>query len=220
MTKPVRIGIVGCGSVATKYMMLAEQLHFRGIADVVGACDIQGEKRRVMLERYGIDRFTTQYRELLEWDDIDLVLVLTSMLEHGSIAKAALRAGKHVLVEKPMATTLGEAAELLELAKIGPGILLPAPHIVLSPTYQAIWKRLKSGDIGQVKLARALYGWAGPWWGQWFYQAGGGALFDMGVYNVTSLTGLLGPVKRVMAMTGVAIPQRIVEGVAYGRTGR
>ena len=55
-------------------------------------------------------------------------------------------------------------------------------------------------------------GWAGPWWGPWFYRQGGGALFDLGVYNVTSLCGLLGPARRVTAMTGVAIPERVVEG--------
>jgi predicted dehydrogenase len=71
---------------------------------------------------------------------------------------------------------------------------------------------VQRGDIGPVYLARALYGWAGPWWGRWFYEPGGGSLFDLGVYNVTSLTGLLGPAKRVTAMTGVAIPERIVEG--------
>ena len=75
-----------------------------------------------------------------------------------------------------------------------------------------MWQRIKRGDIGQVLLARANYGHAGPSWGPWFYQHGGGALFDLGVYNVTSLTGFIGPVKRVTAMTGVAIPERVVDG--------
>jgi predicted dehydrogenase len=143
------------------------------------------------------------------------VLVLTSMQEHGEITRAALKAGKHVLVEKPMSTNLDEAAEIVELAKTSPGRLVPAPHVVLSKTYQNIWKRLHRGDIGQVTLARALYGWAGPSWGRWFYRHGGGALFDLGVYNVTSLTGLLGPAKRVTGMVGVAVPERMVEGSLF-----
>ena len=63
-----------------------------------------------------------------------------------------------------------------------------------------------------MHLARARYGWAGPTWTRWFYEEGGGALFDVAIYNITTLTGLLGPVRRVVAMTGVAIPDRMVAG--------
>src|SRR5262249_48563420 len=156
----------------------------------VAACDVKEEKREFVRERFGITRFSTDYHDLVRLDDVDLVLVLTSMPAHGPIARAALEAGKHVLVEKPMAGTLAEAAQLLELAKSSPGYLLPAPHVILSPTFQAIWRRVHRGDIGKVLSARALYGWSGPTWGPWFYRPGGGALFDLGVYNVTSLTGL------------------------------
>jgi predicted dehydrogenase len=212
MPQPVRIGVIGCGSVVSKYMQLAEQLQFRGLAQVVAACDIIESRSRHMHDRWGVPHTTTRGQDIIDADDVDLVLVLTSMQEHYQLTRAALLAGKHVLVEKPMATHLDEAAELVEIAKTSPGILHPAPHIILSETYQTIWKRLHRGDIGRVLTARALYGWAGPWWGQWFYREGGGALFDLGVYNVTSLTGLLGPVKRVTAMTGVVLPDRLVEG--------
>ena len=180
MTNPVRIGIIGCGSVVSKYLKLAEQLQFRGQAQVVAACDIVEDRRRHMRDHYGIPRVTAQAQDIIEADDVDLVLVLTSMQEHYELTRAALQAGKHVLVEKPMATNLKEAAELVEMAKTSRGILHPAPHIILSQTYQTIWKRLQRGDIGRVLTARALYGWAGPWWGQWFYRHGGGALLRPG----------------------------------------
>ncbi len=212
MSQPVRIGIIGCGSVSSKYLRLAQQLHWRGLADVVVACDLIAAKHGDVSKHYGEVPFTTRYQDVLSRADIDLVLVLTNMQSHYEITRAALQAGKHVLVEKPMAPNLKEAAELVALSKTSPGILHPAPHIILSQTYQTMWKRLHRGDIGRVLTARALYGWAGPWWGQWFYQQGGGALFDLGVYNIASLTGLLGPVKRVTAMTGVVLPDRIVEG--------
>jgi predicted dehydrogenase len=212
-TQPAKIGIIGCGSVMTgPYMSLIERLSCRGLVEVVSVCDTNEAKQQLVADRFGISNFTTDFRRIIESDEVELVMVLTSMVEHGSLARAALEAGKHVLVEKPMAVTLAEAAQLVELAQRSPGYLMCAPHIILSPTYQAMWQRLRRGDIGQVLSARALYGWAGPNWGQWFYRPGGGALFDLGVYNVTSLTGLLGPVKRVMAMTGVAIPTRMVEG--------
>jgi predicted dehydrogenase len=117
-----------------------------------------------------------------------------------------------VLVEKPMAMTLPEAAELVEISKTSPGILVCAPHVVLSPTYQDMWRTIHRGDLGEIHLARGMYGWAGPWWGPFFYQKGGGAMFDLGVYNVTTLTGLLGPAKRVVALSGIAIPEREVDG--------
>ncbi|MEP7355808.1 MAG: Gfo/Idh/MocA family oxidoreductase [Anaerolineales bacterium] len=212
MTQPVRIGVIGCGSVSEKYLKLANQMRLRGQAETVAACDIKDARGEWVRAEYGVGRFTTRYQDLLAMPDVDLVLVLTSMQMHGEITRAALQAGKHVLVEKPMSTSLDEAAEIVELARTSPGHLVPAPHVVLSKTYQNIWQRVHRGDIGQVTLARALYGWAGPWWGRWFYQPGGGALFDLGVYNVTTLTGLLGPAKRVTGMVGVAVPERMAEG--------
>jgi len=212
MTAPVRIGVIGCGSVSEKYLKLARQLRGRGQAEIVAACDINESKREWLRADFGVERFTTRYKDVLDMPEVDLVLVLTSMVEHGPITRAALLAGKHVLVEKPMAVTLDAAAEIVEISKSSPGRLVPAPHVVLSKTYQTMWQRLQRGDIGKVTSARALYGWAGPWWGRWFYAEGGGSLFDLGVYNVTSLTGFLGPAKRVTAMTGVAVPQRLAEG--------
>jgi predicted dehydrogenase len=213
MSLPMRIGIVGCGGVTFgSYGRTLKLLRGERLVELTFACDVVASKRQAVLEEFGIDQFTTDYRELVNAPDVDLVLVLTSMREHGPIAKAALLAGKHVLVEKPMATTLSEAAELVQLANRGPGYLLPAPFTILSPTYQAMHRRLSAGEIGQVTLARARYGHSGPTWGPWFYQEGGGPLFDLGVYNITSLTGFLGPVRRVMAMTGTAQPERIVDG--------
>lgn len=209
---PVRIGVVGCGSVFEAYMQLAERLECRGLVELVVGCDVREIRRDVVLNKFGFARFSANYRDVIDADDVDLVLVLTSMPEHGPITRAALEAGKHVLVEKPMSVSLDEAADIVALSKKSKGFLLPAPHVILSPTYQTIWKRIQRGEIGKVCSARGLYGWSGPQWGKWFYLAGGGSLFDLGVYNVTSLTGLFGPAKRVMAMTGIAIPERKVEG--------
>ncbi len=194
------------------YMSLARQLRERGRIETVAACDVVGSKETFVRDELGIPFFSTSYENVVSSPDVDVVLVLTSMPEHGKIARAALENGKHVLVEKPMATTLAEASSLLEFSRTAPGHLICAPHVVLSPTYQAIASHLGSGDVGRMHLARARYGWAGPWWGQWFYRAGGGPLFDLGVYNVTSLTGWFGPVRRVTAMAGIANATRVVDG--------
>jgi len=213
VAEPVRIGIVGCGSVMQGgYMPLAARLAARGLATVTMACDTDAAQREAVRARFGIPRLTADYGEVAASDEVDLVLVLTSMPEHGPIARAALEAGKHVLVEKPMAATLDAARDMLALARRSPGYLLCAPHVILSRTYQAMWRHIQRGDIGRPLSARGLYGHAGPTWGPWYYRSGGGSLFDLGVYNVVSLTGLMGPVRRIMAMAGVAIPEREVAG--------
>jgi predicted dehydrogenase len=120
-------------------------------------------------------------------------------------------AGKHVLVEKPIAVDLAEAAEIVALAGRSPGHLVCAPHVTLSPVYRDIARLIEEGKIGRPLSARGLYGWAGPDWTSWFYAPGGGPLFDLGVYNATTLTGLLGPVRRVAAMGAIAIPERVVD---------
>ena len=211
MVQGVRIGVIGLGSVSEKYVPHIRRLNLEGTScQIVVACDVRPGKIEDA-RAYGIPEFTTDYTEVLARDDVDAVLVLTAMQMHGEITRAALKAGKHVLVEKPMSMDLAEAAELVELAKVSKGNLLCAPHVTLSQTYQDMWRKLHNGSIGRVLSARGIYGWAGPNWGAWFYEPGGGPMFDLGVYNVTTLTGLLGPAKRVMAMNGTAIPERIVD---------
>ncbi|MFN0284020.1 MAG: Gfo/Idh/MocA family protein [Kineosporiaceae bacterium] len=212
-SEPVRIGVLGLGSVFEKYGRLLAGLERERSAKVVAVYDPDAARCGTEAARFGITRRDTSAEGLIGRDDVDAVLVLTNMQSHGRLATAAYAAGKHVLVEKPMATTLDEAAELVRLSRSSDRTLVCAPHVLLSPTYRQMHDRLRAGAIGEVKLARALYGWAGPWWGRWFYQPGGGALFDLGIYNITTLAGFLGPVRRVTALVGTAIRERVVDGV-------
>jgi predicted dehydrogenase len=213
MSQSVSIGIIGCGRVAQNaYMPLVMSLMTNGSVRSVSGADINPERRAEMQEKFPMRRVYADPDELLADPDIDVVLVLTSMREHGDFAIAALRAGKHVLVEKPMATTREQAAELLRVAETSPGHLVCAPHVMLSPDYQEMYRTVAAGGVGRPLLARSRYGWDGPDWGQWFYAPGGGPLFDLGVYNVTSLTGLLGPVASVTAVSTLTRPERVVDG--------
>jgi len=187
----IRIGIIGCGNVLEAYMPQCDKLRTRRLAEVTIACGREAQRDRALA--LGIPRFTTEENEVLRSDDVDLVIVVTSMPEHARLAGAALRAGKHVLVEKPLATNLSDARNLLALAGEHQRHLVCAPFSILSPTFQTISVRIRHGDIGKPCLARARYGWAGPSWNEWFYKPGGGCLFDLGVYCIASLTGLLGP---------------------------
>jgi predicted dehydrogenase len=209
----LRVGVLGLGSVFwTPYRGLIKRLADEGRVELVAGYDPDPGKREALTRVSAADTSFSADKDLIGREDLDLILILTSMNEHGRLVDQALSEGKHVLVEKPMATTLEEAANLVTLSKVSTGRLMCAPHIVLSPTYREIHRRARGGMIGRIVLARARYGWSGPWWAKWFYEPGGGALFDLGVYNVTSLCGLFGPVRRVMAMVGTAIPERIVEG--------
>ena len=209
----IRLGIVGCGNVMDgAYMPLIQRLQLKGLVSVSGASHTSETRAKTTLEKWSIPRYYPSYQALCHAPDVDLVLILTSMKEHGAIALEALTAGKHVLVEKPMAVSLEEAKALVAAARESSRYLVSAPFVTLSPTFGIMRKRIDNGDVGKVCLARARYGWAGPDWSAWFYQPGSGPIFDLAVYSITSLTGLLGPVKRVMAMTGTAQPERLVNG--------
>jgi predicted dehydrogenase len=209
----VKIGVLGLGSVFTgPYRTRLLDLKRQGRVGVRAVYDPDPTKLRWAAEVFGC-RQARDEADVLTDADVDAVLVLTSMREHADLAIRALQAGKHVLVEKPMATSLDDAGRLLEVARQTDRVLVCAPHILLSPTYRQMHARVHTGVIGTPLLARARYGWSGPWWGAWFYQPGGGALFDLGVYNLTSLCGFMGSVQRVTALVGTAIPSRTVDGV-------
>ena len=86
-----------------------------------------------------------------------------------------------------------------------------APITVQSPQFAFMAKQLAAGKLGRVAAAHADYGHEGPNWSSFFYEKGGGSMPDLGVYNLTSLTGLLGPVKHVTAMVSIVTPERDIE---------
>lgn len=209
----LRIGVLGLGSVFwTPYRSIIGALAAEGRVALVAGYDPDPAKREALARVSDADTTSASAEALIARDDVDVVLVLTSMNEHAALAQRALAAGKHVLLEKPMATSLDEARALVEASRRASGRLVCAPHILLSPTYREVRRRVQEGVIGRVVLARARYGWSGPWWGKWYYRPGGGALFDLGIYNLTSLCGIFGPVRRVTAFVGTAIPERVVDG--------
>jgi len=191
-------------------MELVNKLIFKKLVNLKSLSDTNKNLFSILSKKFEFENFYVDYKKILNDPSIDLVLVLTSMNEHSKIAKQALLSEKHVLVEKPMATNLKDLDDLIKIAKSSKKILLPAPFVILSPTYQAIDKEIKSQSIGNISLARARYGWAGPSWGEWYYKTGGGPLFDLGVYNIATLTGLLGPVKNVFAKSSLSNPFRTI----------
>jgi len=194
------------------YMELVNKLTFKGIVNLKSVSDVNNKIDKIINKKIKYQHFFNDYKKILKDPEIDLVLILTSMNEHTKIAKESLHSKKHVLVEKPMATNMKDLNDLFKLAIKSKKLLIAAPFVILSPIFQAIHQELKKNTIGNISLARARYGWAGPNWGEWYYQTGGGPLFDLGVYNITTLTGLLGSVKSVTAKSSVSKPKRIING--------
>jgi predicted dehydrogenase len=203
----IKVAVVGCGNVSESYL---PDLILSEYTEIVALCDSKAERVKAMAEKHGIDRCYTEFDQMLQGVQFDLMVNLTSMNLHAPFNKKALEQGIHVWCEKPVATDLAAAHELLDISRRTGAQLYCAPNAPASPAFRFMSECISSGKLGKVTAANGVYGWSGPEWGAWFYRKGGGVLFDLGVYNITTLTGLLGPAKSVIAMSGIAIAERKV----------
>ena len=169
------------------------------------------EKAAGFARRHGIKHWTTDVNEIQNDPDINIIYISTPPDSHCELTLKAAAAGKAVYVEKPMANTYAEGKALLELAKSKGLRIWGAPAVVNSPQFEFMSKTIQSGKLGRVAAAHGQYGHTGPTWSAFFYEKGGGSMPDLGVYNMATLTGLLGPAKSVMAMTSIVNPERTVD---------
>ena len=206
--KRIKVGVIGCGSVSTKYLPSLEECDY---AELVSVCDIIPERAAEAGKTYGVPHYP-HIDQMLAGPDFDLFVDLTDMTEHGRLNKQVLEAGKHVWSEKPMASSYQEGKALIALAKKRGLELLAAPFVVASPQFAFMAKTLADEALGLVAAAHGSYGHTGPAWRPHFYKkGGGGCLRDLGVYQLTTLTGLLGPAKSVVAMTSILTPTRTMK---------
>ena len=203
--KRIRTGLIGCGSVSGQYL---PQLTRSPFVEVVSLCDIKPERARRRAEEFKIAHHYPNIEAMLAGEPFDFLVDTTDMQEHEKINRRALEAGKHVWSEKPIANTLAAGQELLKMALEKKLRLWGAPITVQSPQFAFMARTLNAGKLGRVAAAHADYGHEGPNWSAFFYEKGGGSLPDLAVYNLTSLTGLLGPVKHVTAMLSIVTPER------------
>jgi predicted dehydrogenase len=211
---PVGVGVLGCGRVLFgPYQPEIRDLAAAGRARLVGACDVRPEVEAAVRAAFDVERFTTRPEEVVGAADVDVVMVLTPPADHAALAIAALESGKHVLVEKPMALDVASARRMVDAAQAADRRLVCAPFVTLSATHRRIADLLAAGTIGRILSVRAIAGTDGPSWGRWFYEGpGGGPLFDLGVYSLTAIVNLVGPVRRVTAVSGIVVPERVVDG--------
>jgi predicted dehydrogenase len=206
--KKIKIGIIGCGSVSGVYLPHLTNSEY---VEVVSVCDIKPERARARAEEFKVPNQYPHIDQLLAGAEFDLMVNLTDMQEHGRLNKLAILKGKHIWSEKPLANSYREGAELLQLSKKQGVKIWGAPAVVNSPQFAFMAQQINEGKLGKVAAAHAHYGHLGPTWSAFFYEDLGGSLPDLGVYNLTTLSGLLGPVKSVVAMTNILTPERTVD---------
>jgi predicted dehydrogenase len=204
----VRIGLIGCGSVSNMYLPHLSKSPF---VEVLSLCDIRYERAKSQAEKFNIRNHYPDIDRMLKGIPFDLLVNTTDMQEHGRLNKLALEAGKHVWSEKPMANTYKEGKALLDFARQKNLRIWGAPAVVNSPQFAFMSRAIQEGKLGRVSSAHAHYGHLGPDWSAFFYEKGGGSLPDLGVYNLATLTGLLGPAKSVVAMTSIVTEKRKVQ---------
>lgn len=205
--KKVKVGVIGCGSVSHAYLPhLSKCPH----VELVSTCDRRPERARAQAEKFKIPHQYPDLEKMLAGAAFDLLVNLTDMQEHEGINRRAVVAGKHVWSEKPMANSVAAGQAILEAAKAKGVRIWGAPAMVVSPQFAFMAKAITGGKLGRPSAAHAEYGHEGPNWSAFFYEKGGGSLPDLAVYNLTTLTGVLGPAKAVTAMTSIVTPTRKV----------
>ena len=213
----IKIGIIGCGKIAqTRHL---PEYATNPDAKLVGYYDKISSRAVQMAEKYG-GKVYDSYYDLINDPEIDAVSVCVENRNHAEITNAALYAGKHVLVEKPMAVTLAECESMVAAAEFNGKHLMVGHNMRFDPVHRKAKQLLDAGLIGDVITFRSVYGNSGPeGWSEdrdaWFFdknKAAMGALSDMGIHKVDLIQYLLG--QKVIETTAkvVTLNKRDAEG--------
>lgn len=209
--KPVKVGIIGCGNISSIYFKNAQKF---GILDLIAAADLIPERVEAQAAEFNIPHVYYSGAELLENPEIELVVNLGTPDVHAEICLAALNAGKHVYVEKPLAIALEEGQAILNLAKAKGLLVGGAPDTFMGGGIQTCRKLIEDGLIGEPIGGTAFMVNHGheSWHPdpEFYYKVGGGPMFDMGPYYLTALVNLLGPIKRICGSTKISFPERTI----------
>lgn len=218
MNNPIRFALVGCGVIAP--------IHARSIAELpeaklVAVCDIIPEKAQQLAQTYPAEVYTDYY-ELVQCDDIDVVVVLTPSGLHAEIGIAAAEAGKHVIVEKPMDVTLAKADALIAACQKAGVKLCSISQHRFDPAVMALKRAVDMQQLGQLNFGGSHTKWyrsqeyydSGSWRGTWALD-GGGALINQSIHYVDLLQYIMGPVEELHSYCSGRAHERIeVEDIA------
>ena len=209
MTRTLGIGIIGSGNISATYLRLAPL--FKGI-EIKAVADISTTAATARASEYGVEARSID--ALLSSDDIDLIVNLTIPDAHFDVSKQILSAGKHLYSEKPLTLSLKDGQELQKLAtkrRLKAGC---APDTFLGGAHQLARKLVDDGQVGTITsgtahvMSHGMEHWhPNP---DFFFRPGGGPILDLGPYYIANLINLIGPVRRVAALTSMASPTRTI----------
>lgn len=218
-TGPVGVGVIGTGMISDAY--LRNLVRFPDLK-VVALGDLDERRATAQGQAYGVATAGSPSM-VLDHPDVEIVVNLTVPAAHAEVSAAALSAGKHVWVEKPISVDRVSARALLNQAATAGLRIGVAPDTVLGAGVQTARKAILRGDIGVPVAAQTVMQYAGPELfhpnPSFLYARGAGPLFDMGPYYLSALVGLLGPVGSVAAAGARARESRsVIIGEAAGST--
>lgn len=206
----IKVGLIGCGTISAIY--LKNRTRFDTF-EIVACADIDLDRARARAAEFGVPR-GGGVAEVLEDPEIAVVINLTIPQAHATVALAAVRAGKSVYNEKPLTLSREEGRLLLEEARANGVLVGCAPDTFLGAGLQTCRQLIDEGAIGEPVAATAFFLGHGPegWHPnpEFYYQVGGGPLFDMGPYYLTALINFLGPVRRVSASARASFATRTI----------
>jgi predicted dehydrogenase len=210
MSEKIRVGVVGCGAISGRYLQTSRMFP---VLEIAACADLDRSAAEKKAAEFGVPR-VLEVEELLADKSIDIVLNLTVPKAHAPVTLAALDAGKHVYLEKPLAVTREDGQAILRKAKKRRLQVGCAPDTFLGSGLQTARKTIDDGLIGKPVAFLAFMMCPGhEHWHpnpEFYYERGGGPMLDMGPYYLTALLNCLGPVKRVMGLASVAIGERTI----------
>ena len=206
--KTTKIGLIGCGNISDAYFATNAKFSF---FDIIACADINLEAARAKTEQWNIAK-ACSVDELLADSAIEFVINLTIPAAHGPVMLRCIEAGKSVYTEKPFTVTREEAQQIMMLARAKNLRVGSAPDTWLGGAHQTVRGLVDSGEIGEIIAGTAFM--AGHGHENWhpspafYYQKGGGPMFDMGPYYLTDLVQLIGPVVRVAGVARTPFTSR------------
>jgi predicted dehydrogenase len=219
---PVRVGVVGAGTIATvMHLPGLKQMQAMGKVDVVAVCDAIEEKASEAAAKFEVPLHFHELERMLEEVEFDLLVNLTPISDHYKVSLAGLWAGRHVYSQKPIATSVAEATTLIAEARQRGLMLATAPEHPVRPIIRKIGALIAEGAIGRIAFARVPSSHEGPEKhnvprdSTWFYQPGSSPILDMGVHGLSTITSILGPVRRLACFSGRTSPVRVHTAGAY-----
>ncbi len=229
MTDPVRLGVVGAGSISIRGLLPhLSQDDVQDRVRLAAVCDPAPGRAEAAAAKFSVERHFNTIEELLDRGEVDAVTIASPIGLHYEQGMSALRAGKHIHFNKTMTTTVAEADEIIALAEQRRLRIVASPGEMVRPHNQRIKQLIAEGAIGMPvwALGGAAFGRyhemesvrgggdaltnVDPSW--YFRKPGGGPLYDMTVYPLHTLTGVLGPARAVSAMSGVRVAERAFGG--------